>query len=378
MTSRPLHICHVIHRLEYGGLQNGVVNIINALDPARFRNTVLCLTDATEFKERITAPNTQIVEIHKKAGKDISAYWRVFKALRHLKPDVVHTRNLPAVDMVFVARLAGMRHIVHSEHGLDVFELDGKNAKYNRLRRMTNPFVAHYVTMSSDLARWMTEDVGIPAKKVSVFYNGVDTNRFVPGPRLTELAPEGFADDQSIILGTVGRLQAVKDQVTLARAFIRALELRPGLSKRLRLVIVGDGDMRREVEDVLMAARASHLSWLAGFQEDAARFYRLFDIFVLPSIREGISNTLLEAQATGLPVIATAVGGNPEIVAGGIAGTLVPAQDPQAMAEAIIKYVEEPELIRKQGAAARARMEEEFSLTRMVSDYGNLYERVAG
>jgi sugar transferase (PEP-CTERM/EpsH1 system associated) len=374
VTAQPLHICHVIHRLEFGGLQNGLVNIVNGLDRRRFRHTVLCLTDATAFKARITNPDTRIVEIHKAAGKDAGAYWRVWKTLRALKPDVVHTRNLPAVDMIFISRLAGVKRIVHSEHGLDVFELDGRNAKYNRLRRWTQPLVEHYVTMSADLARWMREDVGVAAGKVSVFYNGVDTGHFRPRSRPLDLLPDGFADDNSIILGTVGRLQAVKDQVTLARAFTRALELRPGLSRRLRLVIVGDGELRNRVEDVLRSARTSHLAWLAGFQADATPFYNLFDIFVLPSIREGISNTLLEAQASGLAVIATAVGGTPEIVANGRAGTLVPRQDPQAIAQAIVRYVEEPELTARHGAFARKRMEEEFSLSRMLLDYERLYE----
>jgi len=374
VTVPPLHICHIIHRLEFGGLQNGLVNIINGLDGRHFRHTVMCLADATDYKARITNPDTRIVEIHKREGKDPGAYWRVWRQLRSLAPDLVHTRNLSAVDMIFMARLAGVKRIVHSEHGLDVFELDGKNAKYNRLRRWTRPFVEHYVAMSADLAHWLRADVGVAADRVSVFYNGVDTRRFRPEEKPLDLLPDGFADGKSIILGTVGRLQAVKDQVTLARAFTRALELRPGLSKRLRLVIVGDGELRNRVEDVLRAARASHIAWMAGFQAEASRFYNLFDIFVLPSVREGISNTLLEAQASGVPVIATAVGGNPEIVANGRAGTLVPAGDPQAMAEAIIKYVEEPELIARQGAFARRRMEEEFSLSRMLKDYERLYE----
>jgi len=374
VTAAPLHICHVIHRLEFGGLQNGLVNIINGLDRRRFRHTVLCLTDATDFRARITNPDTAIVEIHKAAGKDAGAYLRVFKALRALKPDLVHTRNLPAVDMIYIARLAGVKRVVHSEHGLDVFELDGRNAKYNRLRRWTRPLVEHYVTMSADLARWMREEVGVAGEKVSVFYNGVDTGHFRPREKPLHLLPGGFADQNSIILGTVGRLQAVKDQVTLARAFTRALELRPGLSRRLRLVIVGDGELRNRIEDVLRAARTSHLAWMAGFRADATAFYNLFDIFVLPSIREGISNTLLEAQASGLPVIATAVGGTPEIVANGRAGTLVPPQDPQAIAQAIVRYVEEPDLMAAQGATARRRMEEEFSLSRMLLDYERLYE----
>jgi sugar transferase (PEP-CTERM/EpsH1 system associated) len=373
---RRLHICHIIHRLDYGGLQNGLVNVANGLDPRRFRHTVICLKDATDFKVRLKAPGAEIIEIGKRDGKDPLAYLKVYMALRRIRPDVVHTRNLPAVDMIYVARLSGVKALIHSEHGLDVFEIDGKNRKYNRLRRMAGGFVRRFVAMSDDLAQWLENEVRIPQWKIRVFYNGVDTERFRPGGKRLDLAPTGFADENSIVLGTVGRLEPVKDQVTLVRAFLRALELRPGLSRRLRLVMIGDGDLRREIENILMEAKASHLTWMPGFKENASDYYGLFDVFVLPSKREGISNTLLEAQSCGLPVIATDVGGTPEIVAHGRAGMLVPPGNVQAMAEAILRYVEEPALMRRQGLAARERMEQEFSMAKMLANYEKLYDDV--
>ena len=141
-----------------------------------------------------------------------------------------------------------------------------------------------------------------------------------------------FAEPASFVFGTVGRLQAVKNQALLARAFVRLLEIAPDLRERVRLVIVGEGPTRVEITRILADANASALAWLPGARDDVAQALRSFDAFVLPSLAEGISNTILEAMASGLPVIATRVGGNAELVDDGTTGTLVPSADTEALA----------------------------------------------
>src|SRR5579863_8599679 len=134
MTARPNLVCHIIYRLAFGGLENGVVNLINTL-PDEYEHAVVCVTAATEFRQRIRRPGVAIHEIGKQPGKDLGAYGRMWRLLRQLRPRIVHTRNLPALDMLAPAWFAGVPRFVHSEHGLDLIELDGKNALYNRLRR---------------------------------------------------------------------------------------------------------------------------------------------------------------------------------------------------------------------------------------------------
>ncbi len=370
----PPLICHIIYRLDYGGLENGLVNLINHLPAERYRHAVISLTYATEFRQRIRRADVTVIEIGKKDGKDPGAYGRVWRALRELRPAIVHTRNLPALDMLAVAKAAGVRRLVHGEHGLDVVELDGANRKYNALRRLSRLVVDRYVTVSQELAGWLKRDIGVPEGRVTPIYNGVDTARFYPPQSHGRVLPEGFAPPGSFVVGTIGRLEQVKDQPTLVAAFCRLLAERPDLRDRLRLAVVGDGGLRGEIERMLAAQGASELVWLPGYRSDAAELMRSFDAFVLPSQREGISNTILEAMATARPVIATAVGGSPEIVVDGVTGFLVPRGDAGAMAARLQDYVDQPGLAAAHGQAGLARVQESFSLAAMMAAYGRVYD----
>jgi sugar transferase (PEP-CTERM/EpsH1 system associated) len=369
-------ICHIIHRLDYGGLENGLINLINQLPADRFRHAVVCLSNGTAFQTRIERPDVSVIEIGKRPGKDPVAYLRVFRTLRELKPDIVHTRNLPALDMLPVARLAGVRRLIHGEHGLDVLELTSRAQRYTWLRRLTRPFVQQYIAVSQDLADWLESTVGVSGDKITVIHNGVDTDRFHPGVAPANLLPNGFAPEHTFIIGHVGRLEEIKDQRLLARAFCHMIELRPDLRSSLRLVIVGNGSLRSEIDAILVDGGVKDLAWLVGFRDDAPDLYRAFDVFALTSKREGISNTILEAMASSLPVVATDVGGNSEIVINGQTGTLVPEDDPEAIAKALLTYVDDSEMARTYGCAGRAHSEESFGLSAMIDRYAAVYESV--
>lgn len=372
MTSRPL-ICHIIYRLAVGGLENGLVNLINNLPTDRYRHAVVCLTEATDFRDRIRSDRAEIYAINKQPGKDILAYKRLWYLLRKLKPTIAHTRNLPTLDTLFIAWLARVPRLVHSEHGLDMIEIDGRNTKYNRLRCLSRLIVDQYIAVSQNLYDWLRYDIGISPSRLTLIYNGVDTSQFSPVGEQS-VTPIGTAG--SIILGTIGRLETVKDPQSFARAIGHLLQMRPDLRQVLRVVFVGDGSLRQELESTLAEHGALDLAWLPGFRNDTPAIYRLFDIFVLPSLREGISNTALEAMASGRPVIATRVGGNPEIIPDGTAGFLVPAQDPQALAHALLRYIDNPDLRQQHGSAARAYVVKNFSLNTMVENYDKIYSKL--
>jgi glycosyltransferase involved in cell wall biosynthesis len=140
--------------------------------------------------------------------------------------------------------------------------------------------------------------------------------------------------------------------------------------------MVGAGPLKTEVERILAEAGASDLAWLPGERADVPGVLRGLDLFVLPSLAEGVSNTILEAMATGLPVVATRVGGNGELVEAGLTGELVPHAHPDALAEAILGYFRDPRLARRHGKAGHNRVERRFSLDRMVADYDSLYCRL--
>jgi sugar transferase (PEP-CTERM/EpsH1 system associated) len=373
VDGRPL-IAHVIYRLDVGGMENGLVNLINRLPPDRYRHAIVSLSDSTDFAKRISRNDVPIVNLGKKPGHDLGLHSRLFRAFRSLRPAVVHTRNLAAIEAVAAAAAAMVPYRVHGEHGRDVQDPDGTLRRYRLLRKTLSPLVHRFIALSRDLERYLLGSVGIPAAKVVRIMNGVDLETFRPHARREDSLFAGAPFDPSgrVVIGAVTRMQEVKDPITLARAFVRLVQ--KGYASRACLVLVGDGPLLGEVRRVLSEADAHRHAWLVGKRDDVASVLRSFDVFALSSRVEGISNTILEAMASGLPVVATGVGGNAELVDNGITGTLVPPRDPEMLATVLARYVEDERLRWEQGRAGRARAEREFDLDGMVTRYAEVYD----
>lgn len=370
-------VAHVIHRLAVGGLENGLVNLINFMPSERYDHAIICLTDSTEFRDRIHRKDVPIIALHKREGQDVGIHLRLWSLFRRLRPTVVHTRNVASLEYVLPAVLAGIPGRVHGEHGRDMSDLDGLNWKYNALRKMVKPAITQYTTVSVDLANWLIETVGVSSDRVRQIYNGVDTQRFYPRVESRRsIGPPEFAPPGTFVIGTVGRMNEVKDQLTLVRAFVRMIEADHPSRRHLRLVLIGDGPLRAESLRLLREADGERLAWLPGERSDIPELMQGFDLFVLPSLREGISNTILEAMASGLPVVATRVGGNPELVDEGLTGTLVPPADPESIAKAIGGYLAEPRRLGLHGEEGRRKVEKRFSMEAMVSAYLDVYDTV--
>lgn len=369
-------IVHIVHRLDIGGMENGVVNLINRISNDQYQHVVICLTTYTDFRFRIQNPNVEIFALHKKEGKDLFVFVKLWRLLRKLKPDIVHTRNFATLECQVPTFLAGVKGRIHGEHGWDMGDLDGSSYKHRIVRRFLKIFVGAYIALSKDIQGYLSSQIKIPQYKINQVYNGVDTDFFHPRNQGHEKLPvKEFVQRGTLVIGTVGRMKAVKDQLTLAKAFLNLLEVIPNARNRLRLVLIGDGPVRESVEELLKENNATDIAWIPGSREDISNILRCLDIFVLPSLAEGISNTILEAMACGLPVVATKVGGNPELVIDGETGLLVPPSDPNAMADALKNYVLNPELMIRHGKAGRRRVEENFSILKMVKAYISIYEK---
>ena len=370
-------IAHIIFRLDVGGLENGLVNLINHMPQQNYRHAIICLQNYSSFRFRIHNPDIKIYALQKKEGKDIALFIRLWRLLRRLKPDVVHTRNLAAIECQFIAWSAGIRCRVHGEHGWDVQNLNGRNRKQLAIRRTYKILVNRYIALSKHIENYLIDCIGVSKEKIKQIYNGVDTKRFCPNDKDRRLIfPKEFDTSDTVVIGTVGRLQAVKDQATLIKAFLYLLESKPGARQRLRLVLVGDGPLRERLITKIKDHEAEKLIWLTGERSDVPELLRAMDIFVLPSLAEGISNTILEAMATGLPVIAPRVGGNPELVEEGKTGVLVSASDHKSLARAMSSYIENKKLRQMHGNAGRARVISHFSLRAMVEAYSNIYSEI--
>lgn len=380
-TERPPLIVHVIYHLGVGGLENGLVNLINHIPPQRYRHAIVCLKGYSDFSRRIRTENVEIVALHKREGNDFGVYINLFKTFKRLKPDIVHTRNLGTLEGQMIAALAGTQARVHGEHGRDMFDLYGKNRKYNLLRKAVRPFVNHFIAVSRDLESWLAQTVGATPDRINQIYNGVDSLRFHPRDRKDSGAGhfpelrEGFFSEKTFVIGSVGRMTDVKNFPSLVRAFLMLLKEMPTARERLRLLIVGDGNSRRECIGMLREAGAEDLAWLPGERADIPELMRMMDLFVLPSLGEGISNTILEAMSTGLPTVATHVGGNGELVVEGVTGTLISPDAPAAMMDAILKYYRSPDLVADHGRAARQQIETSFSMDAMTQGYLRVYDK---
>lgn len=375
MNSIPL-VMHLVFRFTVGGLENGVVNLINHMDPAICKHMVVSLTECDDlFTRRIERPGVLFLSLNKKPGNGYKIYPQLFRLFKKYRPDILHTRSLAALEAVIPAFFAGIPIRIHGEHGWDVNDPGGSNPHYRRIRRLYKPFVHHYVALSEQIAFYLEREVKISTTRLSRICNGVDTTHFrsSDGSRMI-MEDSPFNNPDLVIMGTVGRLQAIKDQITLIRAFAEARRRFGEEIEQLRLIIVGNGPLLDKIEKEIASNGLTAYVWLTGERSDISTLMQAFDFFVLPSRAEGISNTILEAMASGLAVVATNVGGNSELVIEGQTGALVQAEDPIAMASAIGRLTINTSQRQQQGKAARIRAEMKFSLDNMVNQYGSLYQ----
>jgi len=371
---RPL-VIHVVYSFDVGGLENGIVNLINRMPADRFRHMIVALTQCVPaFSERIQRHDVEFISLHKGVGHGLKLYPALFRLFREKKPAIVHTRNLAALEMVIPAWLAGVPVRIHGEHGWDSFDREGTSRKYRLVRKLYSPFVSRYVALSRKIESYLHDKVGIAAGRVRRICNGVDASRFVPAPVRQEIPGSPFNDPALSVFGAVGRLQAVKDHASLIRAFGVFVRGNPEAAQRARLMIVGGGPLQGMLQDLIRAEQLDGHVWLAGERSDVPSMMRGMNVFLLPSLSEGISNTLLEAMATRLPIIATDVGGSAELVVDGTTGRLVPPADVARLAEAIAELFADPERAVAMGKAGCERVQAQFSLDAMVRAYLSLYE----
>ncbi len=380
MSKSVIHVMHIIYRFDTGGLENGVVNLINRLDESHYRHTIVTLKGYSEtFCQRIQTQNVQFFDLAKQDGNDFRIFFRLRSLIKQHEPDILHTRNTATIENQLVGWWCNVPFRIHGEHGWDVNDMHGQNKKYQMLRRFMRTYIDQYVALSTEAVEYLSETIHVLPERINHICNGVDVKKFKPKSRKYDMLPEGFADPFSLIFGTVGRLAEVKNQTYLLDAFIHLLKSRPNETEHLRLIIVGDGVLMEKLVSTAEQAQVQDKVWFAGNRSDVDALMNCMDVFVLPSLAEGISNTILEASATGLPVIATAVGGNPELIAKAMAKThLVPTGEVEKLANAMGQYVNNPLLLEKNAQAVREHCVKNFSIDTMVNKYHQLYQAVKG
>jgi sugar transferase (PEP-CTERM/EpsH1 system associated) len=364
-STRPIHIMHVVRTLATGGTENIVRQLLAGLDPDRFQQSVCTVVPAPDLQP----PDTICLRLN----ADQSAFLlpRFLRVFLRTRPDIVHSRNWATIEAAMAARLARIGGIVHSEHGRDLRTAGPQPWRRSFLRRLSYAQADAVFCVSEELREHYVKQLRLPSSSFSVIPNGVDVEQFRPNPEVrSAMRAKLGVGPGTIVVGTVGRLDPIKDHLTL----LRAVEIAIDRGADLRLVIVGDGSQRIVVEQALnQKAELARLTVMTGNVSNVAEWLNSFDIFVLPSLSEGMSNTVLEAMATAVASIATAVGGNCELIQHGSSGFLVQPGNPEIICNLLLGLAGNEALRREVGANARLRVISQFSIDRMLKNYDEMY-----
>lgn len=358
-----VRLLHLVLNLDVGGLERVLVNHVRSADRKRFDVGVLCLGEPGRLAGEVEALGVPVyaLGVHGRGiGRGVR---RLVRELRRLKPDVLHTHNLAAHLLgATAARIARVPVIVHTKHG----RYDTSVWRRALGVRIASALSSAVVSVSEDSAREAVSSEGVSARKIRVIHNGVDVAAITPGDRFSR-APGTRAV-------SVGRLAQVKDYPTLLRAARKVVDALPSF----HLELVGDGPERAALERLRSELSLEGQVTFLGERHDVLERLRAADLFALSSTSEGLSLGLLEALAAGLPIVATRVGGNAEIVTDGETGCLVPPSDPSALAEALLACLTNPPRMSAMARAARRSAEERFDLARVVATCESLYLELLG
>lgn len=368
-----MRITHFVENLERGGLERVVIDMIHAQRAAGHECRVICLFERGALANELTSHGVTVEPCGKRSGFDIAAVRRARMFLSQWPGGVLHTHNAAAHYHAVLASVGlHLQGTVNTRHGMG--EANPRSRRewfYRQVMPLTDCTVA-----VCEAARQLFSANGVrPRSRLLSIPNGIPVERFnAASPEAhAQLAMQLKLPLSSRIIGTVGRLQAVKDQAALIQALPRVRERMPGVA----LVLIGDGPLRRDLEQVAHRENVTDAVRFLGDRNDVDRLLPGLDVFALSSLSEGYSVALLEACAVGLPIIATDVGGNREIVRDKINGLLVPSQNVSILASALVQMLQSPDAAKEMGRVGRTWALTEASVKTMTDRYLQLYTSLA-
>lgn len=359
-------VMHLLTGFEVGGAEVVALNLARCMDRSMFRVMACSLSGPGPMESRFAAHGIETRYLTRRRtvlGKDLGMPWRLARLLRRERVDLLHCHNrLPLLAGAIAAKPAGVKAVICTRHAIGMRR---KRGQPWFLERLVAPLVSHYVTVSRGVLERAVSTGRIRADKATVIHNGVDTERYVP-------AATGARDATSpVVLGCVARLSDEKRHCDL----IDALGELVNRGHDVRLDLVGDGTLRDALTSQVSRLGLGERVAFLGSRDDVPELLHRLDLFVLPSRFEGLPLTVLEAMATGLPVVATRVGSLDEVVEEGRNGLLVPAEDPAALADALEKLVTDADLRERMGREGRTLAESTFSLSAAARRHEELYLR---
>jgi sugar transferase (PEP-CTERM/EpsH1 system associated) len=369
-----IKVMHVLSKLDTGGLENGVVNLCNNLDRARFEPMICCLNDIGPMAQRLKT-DIRLFNLNLSDRRDLFYPLRLAAFFRKENPDIVHTHGWGQWSLYAIigARLGGIPVVINGEHG-SFF------AKRHQifLQRIIGLLSNIILSVSDSLKNEITKRFAISKQRMKVIHNGVDTQIFTGNYDVFELKEEllnhfnFYIDTNSLVIGSVGSLKRQKNQTMLLQAIMALNIKRP--DNNIKVIFVGDGPDRLMLEKYITDNNMKKQVVFLGERNDIPKLLSLFDVLVSTSLSEGLSNVILEAMSSAVPVIATKSVGTPELVYDSINGFIVyPPVDALGFAEKIKFLADNPQLLKTLSSNARKFIEENFSIKKMVSSYENIY-----
>jgi glycosyltransferase involved in cell wall biosynthesis len=353
---------HVVLSLDVGGLERNVVNQVREGRRLGQEVSILCVERRGALAGRAEALGARVLCVDKPAGFRPGISFAIRRALKQIRPDVIHTHQIgPLFYCGFAAMGLGIPLIVHTEHGKE----DYSNRKLRVLGKIAGRFAKVFYCLTQDMADAVEDSGVIPAHKLRVIMNGIDT-AFYRQPRDTAAIRRSLnIPADAPLIGTVGRLTEIKRQDVLIAACARVIQSHP----RVHVLLVGEGPLREALSAHAASQGIADRVHFAGYQSDTTAHLHAMDIFALTSRSEGMPQALLEACVAEKPVVASRVGGIPEVIQDGVTGRLVPPGDVEALAAALSELLCDRDRADKMAQTACSRVVSIFDISRMASDY---------
>ncbi len=345
-----------------------ILKLALGLDPDRYDVKVVCLRSRTPFLQEFREQGVEVIVLGMGRYFEIRPLWRLYSLFRKERVDLIHTHLYrDAVYGRVIARLAGVKGVISTLHNSYVWRARSQLL----LDRLTSIFADRITAVSDAVRKFAIEREHMPARKLITVYNGIDTGQFkISSQETAAVRRELDLSPGQLAVGTMGELTKQKGYRYLLEAIPEILKSAPSV----KFFIAGEGELKKS----LLALRdklglQSSVSFL-GFRDDVPRLLSAFDIFVLPSLWEGLPVALIEAMAAGKPIVATDVDGNCEVTGRDTAGIAVDPRDPPALSRALLELLGDPELRRRLGDAGMERAQKLFDVRIMIERYQDLYE----
>lgn len=356
----------LLQGLEVGGLEKIAVDLVNGL-PNRYKTTICCYDSMGPLKDCLNE-SIEIIYLKRKEGFNPKYFIKLAKEMKKRKIDVLHMHNKTAFFYgTIAAKLAGINKTIYTEHG----RTEKIKKKTKIAFKILNRFITETIVVTDYIKNYLLSNEGFRAERVTVIPNGINITKDEPKKNDNALYEELGISENTMVVGIVARLDPIKNHKMLLKAFKIAVNKH----SNIKLIIVGDGSLRGELENLAKKYMIRKKVIFLGERKDIIKILGCIDVFVLCSKSEGMSITLLEAMASGVPIIATRVGGNSSIIENGVSGILVESNEHIELAKEIVCLIKDDQKRKEISRAAKDRYEREFTLDKMVERYCFIFEK---